>query len=228
MRQRKIVPLLGPGAGCSEANGPARARSRPGRVSQPCLCRRPTPALMVRHERGSRQVHRCLFAGVTYAALSAGATHGASSRPRAPFVQIRFSFLSSVVDARQTNGIDNNFAPNVLVPNRGLRCRVAFDTDLLRTAAVGQGDGWSPVSMAQGSCHTGPHRSPPGQNPLPAAGRGVAHERHLPRLADWKRRFARRSSVGAPHAPFAAVPWRLNVIHLPTLPTAPNDSDPPP
>lgn len=85
-----------------------------------------------------------------------------------PFVETDFPFYSTTLDARSP-GFTNNLTPRALVFNAGANIQVAFDIDLLRVAAIWQGPGVTPVSMAQGSYsnETWGKKAPEGQDLLP-------------------------------------------------------------
>ena len=86
-----------------------------------------------------------------------------------PWVEESFPFFSSVVDLRKTgNGSPaNNLAPRSLVLNLGQKTWVAFDHDLLRVAAVWEGEGLAPRALAPGSYLDPRRKGPAGQNNLP-------------------------------------------------------------
>ncbi|MDB6033575.1 MAG: hypothetical protein JWM16_3913 [Verrucomicrobiales bacterium] len=89
--------------------------------------------------------------------------------PWSDFVEPDFPFYSSVLDARKL-GKDwptNNLTPRGIILNLGNGCWACFDTDLLRISAVWRGKGLTPVSMAQGSYHSGGDKAPEGQDKLP-------------------------------------------------------------
>lgn len=102
---------------------------------------------------------------------TATAAEGSAGR-WAPFVEAEFPFFSSVLDARgRGNGLpERNLTPRGLILNPGGRLWVGFDIDLLRVAAVWEGDGVTPVSMAQGSYpeDQAGRKAPEGQKELPA------------------------------------------------------------
>ncbi len=89
--------------------------------------------------------------------------------PWADFVERDFPFFSSVVDGRKLGPgwPTNNLSPRALVLNLGHDCWAAYDTDLLRVAAVWHGGALSPQSMAQISYHSVGQKSPDGQSVLP-------------------------------------------------------------
>jgi hypothetical protein len=89
----------------------------------------------------------------------------------ADWVEPGFPFFSSVLDARSV-GPDfptNNLTPRALVLNLGRGYWAAFDTDLLRIAAIWQGHGVTPVALAPGSYHRPDRKTPGGQFPAPQA-----------------------------------------------------------
>lgn len=88
----------------------------------------------------------------------------------ADFVEPDFPFFSSVLDARELGASwpDDNLTPRALILNLGDGLWAAFDTDLLRIAAIWSGPGITPVSMAQTSYHNAGERAPIGQGLLPA------------------------------------------------------------
>ena len=70
----------------------------------------------------------------------------------ADWVEPDFPFFSSVVDARAAGlGHADNLSPRALVLNLGHGCWAAFDTDLLRVAAIWNGQGLSANALAPGS-----------------------------------------------------------------------------
>lgn len=87
----------------------------------------------------------------------------------APWVEPDFPFFSSVLDARSvgTPFPSNNLSPRAIVLNLGHDCWAAFDTDLLRVAAIWRGKGVTPVALAPGSYHKPDRKTPGGQDPLP-------------------------------------------------------------
>src|SRR5690606_22414128 len=83
-----------------------------------------------------------------------------------------FPFFSSVVDARAAGAPfpADNLTPRALVLNLGRDCSAAFDTDLLRVAAVWRGRGVTPVALAPGPHPDGSRKTPLGQAPAPEPG----------------------------------------------------------
>jgi mono/diheme cytochrome c family protein len=101
--------------------------------------------------------------------VAAPALEAASEQAEwAPFVEPNFPFFSSVLDARNL-GPTNNLTPRGLILNFPQDLHVCFDIDLLRVAAVWQGPGVTPVSMAQGSYERANwgKKAPEGQKELP-------------------------------------------------------------
>ncbi len=95
----------------------------------------------------------------------------AATAPRmwADWVEPDFPFYSSTIDARTAGGTSpaNNLTPRGLVLNLGHDTWAAFDTELLRIAAVWRGQGTSPVSLATGSYHDAGWKTREGQEQLP-------------------------------------------------------------
>lgn len=87
----------------------------------------------------------------------------------ASWVEPDFPFFSSVLDARNAGEPfpANNLSPRAIVLNLGHDCWAAFDTDLLRIAAIWRGTGVTPVALAPGSYHKPDRKTPGGQDPLP-------------------------------------------------------------
>ncbi len=85
------------------------------------------------------------------------------------WVEPDFPFFSSVLDAgRAGAGFPaTNLTPRGLVLNLGRGYWVAFDTDLLRVAAIWQGTGVTPKALAPGSYHHPDRKTPGGQSPAP-------------------------------------------------------------
>jgi mono/diheme cytochrome c family protein/glucose/arabinose dehydrogenase len=110
-------------------------------------------------------------------ALACAAVSGAPARqsppmaqpPWAPWVEPDFPFFSSVIDAGRAGPAfpSRNLTPRGLVLNLGRGHWVAFDTDLLRVAAVWQGAGVSPRALSTGSYLQPDRKTPGGQSPLP-------------------------------------------------------------
>ncbi len=108
------------------------------------------------------------FLALSFSAFAAGKSKPAPS-PWGEFVEADFPFFSSVVDARKLgDGLPaDNLTPRALVLNLGQDCWAAFDTELLRVAAIWTGQGVSPASMAQGSYHVSGVKASEGQSKLP-------------------------------------------------------------
>jgi mono/diheme cytochrome c family protein len=86
----------------------------------------------------------------------------------ADWVEPDFPFFSSVVDARAAGlGHADNLSPRALVLNLGNGGWAAFDTDLLRIAAIWTGTGLSPNALAPGSYLRPDRKTPGGQTPAP-------------------------------------------------------------
>jgi len=87
----------------------------------------------------------------------------------ADWVEPDFPFFSSVLDAgHAAAGFPKiNLTPRGLVLNLGHDCWAAFDTDLLRVAAVWRGKGVTPKALAPGSYHDPDRKTPGGQFPAP-------------------------------------------------------------
>ena len=86
----------------------------------------------------------------------------------ADWVEPDFPFFSSVVDARAAGlGHADNLSPRALVLNLGHGCWAAFDTDLLRVAAIWNGPGLSAAALAPGSYLRPDKKTPGGQTPAP-------------------------------------------------------------
>jgi glucose/arabinose dehydrogenase/mono/diheme cytochrome c family protein len=128
-----------------------------------------------------RSRRRILFAWAAIACVAAVLSGVASSGPSpqrmtaaaaptwAAWVEADFPFFSSVVDARKAGaGLPaDNLTPRGLVLNLGDGLWAAFDTDLVRVAALWRGKGVTPVALAPGSYHTPDHKTQPGQSALP-------------------------------------------------------------
>ena len=101
-----------------------------------------------------------------------GAAQAPAAAPTAPWaswVEPDFPFFSSVVDARQAGAPfpGDNLTPRGLVLNLGRDHWVAFDTDLLRIAAMWRGKGLTPKALAPGSYLQPDRKTPGGQVPAP-------------------------------------------------------------
>ncbi len=91
-----------------------------------------------------------------------------AAAPWADWVEPDFPFFSSVVDARAAGlGHADNLSPRALVLNLGNGCWAAFDTDLLRVAAIWNGRGLSANALAPGSYLRPDRKTPVGQTPAP-------------------------------------------------------------
>ena len=92
----------------------------------------------------------------------------ARERQWASWVEPEFPFFSSVIDARKAGvGHPDNLSPRALVLALGNGHWAAFDTDLLRIAAIWRGNGVSPMALAPGSYHRPDKKTPGGQSQLP-------------------------------------------------------------
>jgi len=89
--------------------------------------------------------------------------------PWADWVEPDFPFFSSVLDARHAGPAfpADNLTPRALVLNLGHGLWAAFDTDLLRVAALWRGNGVTPKALAPGSYHQPDKKTPGGQTPAP-------------------------------------------------------------
>ena len=112
---------------------------------------------------------------VTWSLVSGSARQTAAPEPHkavvpwAAWVESDFPFFSSVIDAGNA-GPDfptPNLTPRGLILNLGGGNWVAFDTDLLRVAALWRGRGVTPKALAPGSYHQPDRKTPGGQSPSP-------------------------------------------------------------
>ncbi len=89
--------------------------------------------------------------------------------PYLDWVEPNFPFFSSVLDASSSKPgfSERNITPRGLILNLGNDHWVCFDTDLLRVAAIWQGDGVTPDALATKSYHPWGGKTPGGQVPLP-------------------------------------------------------------
>ena len=99
-------------------------------------------------------------------------TNGAvAPKPKlwADWVEPDFPFFSSVLDAGKAgSGLPTrNVAPRALIVNVGAGLWAAFDTDLLRVAAVWHGNGVTPTALGPGSYQTPDRKTQGGQTGLP-------------------------------------------------------------
>ena len=101
-------------------------------------------------------------------AVGAQQTPAVAAVKWADWVEPDFPFFSSIVDARSAGlGHPDNLSPRALVLNLGHGCWAAFDTDLLRVAAIWNGQGLSANALAPGSYHRPDKKTPGGQTPAP-------------------------------------------------------------
>src|SRR6266568_1389061 len=107
----------------------------------------------------------CCFALAWFLPASAAfaaepATNAPEAAPGPPawadFVETKFPFFSSVLDARKLgDGLPaDNLTPRGIILNLGNDCWACFDIDLLRMSAVWTGQGVSAVSMSEVSYHS--------------------------------------------------------------------------
>jgi mono/diheme cytochrome c family protein len=86
----------------------------------------------------------------------------------ADWVEPNFPFFSTVLDGGKSGiGPANNLTPRALVLNLGRGYWAAFDTDLLRVAAIWKGNGVTPKALAPGSWLVLDKKTPGGQYPAP-------------------------------------------------------------
>ncbi len=120
---------------------------------------------------------RLLAATVALALLPLGGTlpgHGqarldTARRDWGPWLEDDAPFFSSVLDARRASPAlpTDNLSPRALVVRAGNGMWLAFDTDLLRVAAVWSGKGVTPTALAPGSYHAPDRKTGGGQKNLP-------------------------------------------------------------
>jgi glucose/arabinose dehydrogenase/mono/diheme cytochrome c family protein len=97
----------------------------------------------------------------------------AAPSPWAEWVEPDFPFFSSILDARKAGESfpTNNLTPRGLVLNLGHNLWACFDTDLLRVAAIWQGEpgrpSVTPNALAPKSYHPSGGKTPGGQFPAP-------------------------------------------------------------
>lgn len=93
----------------------------------------------------------------------------AAAVPWADWVEPDFPFFSTVLDAGKVGAPfpEVNLTPRGLVLNLGSGTWAAFDTDLLRVAAIWRGRGVTPKALAPGSYHHPDRKTPGGQFPAP-------------------------------------------------------------
>lgn len=126
-------------------------------------------------ERSPRRLAALAGACAVLAVAAAGAVRQAPpatphAEPRwADWVEPDFPFFSSVIDARKAGpGFPaDNLTPRGLVLNLGQGLWLAFDTDLLRVAAVWRGSGLTPRALAPLSYNHPDRKTPLGQSLLP-------------------------------------------------------------
>src|SRR5688572_23386768 len=87
--------------------------------------------------------------------------------PWADWVEPDFPFFSSVVEVSQPQTPGRNLTPRALVLNLGRGQWAAFDTDLLRLAALWTGKAVTPKALAPGSYLVPDKKTPGGQSPAP-------------------------------------------------------------
>jgi mono/diheme cytochrome c family protein len=133
-------------------------------------------ALLARHRRALLSVFCCSVVALlsrmatgTWAQSPAPVTPRPAESKWAEWVEPDFPFFSTVLDAgRAGPGLPTkNLTPRAIVLNLGRGHWAAFDTDLLRVAAVWQGDGVSARALAPGSYHVPDRKTPNGQTPAP-------------------------------------------------------------
>ena len=92
-----------------------------------------------------------------------------TNSPWASWIEPDFPFFSSVLDAgRAGAGMPSrNLSPRAIVLNLGAGHWAAFDTDLLRIAAVWKGNGVTPRALAPGSYRAPDRKTQGGQTALP-------------------------------------------------------------
>lgn len=87
--------------------------------------------------------------------------------PWADWIEPEFPFFSSVVEVSQPQAPGRNLTPRALVLNLGRGQWAAFDTDLLRVAALWTGRAVTPKALAPGSYLVADKKTPGGQSPAP-------------------------------------------------------------
>ena len=123
-------------------------------------------------DRICRAAAAAVIVALGWAVLSAQSRPADKAKPPsaqwADWVEPDFPFFSSVVDARAAGlGHPDNLSPRALVLNLGNGCWAAFDTDLLRVAAIWNGEGVSANALAPGSNTRPDKKTPGGQTPAP-------------------------------------------------------------
>jgi len=96
-------------------------------------------------------------------------TATSANSPWASWIEPDFPFFSSVLDAgRAGAGMPSrNLSPRAIVLNLGAGHWAAFDTDLLRIAAIWKGNGVTPRALAPGSYQVPDRKTQGGQTALP-------------------------------------------------------------
>ncbi len=89
--------------------------------------------------------------------------------PWADWLEPDSPFFSSILDARDAGEAfpSDNLTPRGLILNLGNDCWACFDTDLLRVAAIWQGQSVTPEALAQKSYHPSGEKTKGGQVQLP-------------------------------------------------------------
>ena len=100
---------------------------------------------------------------------SSGPVRPGSTTNWAAWVEPDFPFFSSVIDAGKAGpGFPSrNLTPRGLVLNLGGGYWAGFDVDLLRVAAIWEGNSVRPRALAPGSYHEPDRKTPGGQSPAP-------------------------------------------------------------
>jgi hypothetical protein len=140
-----------------------------------------------------------------------------------PWVEPGTPFFSSVLDVRRIDPAlpADNLTPRGLILPAGDGHWVAFDTDLLRVAAVWQGTGVTPRALAPGSYHAPDKKTPGGQNALPEPDGTVWMANGIypgwqvgerPRFADPREPAPSPEEVG--RGPLPEAQGRFTAVHL--------------
>ncbi len=110
----------------------------------------------------------CALTGL--AGFAAAQPRAVPDSPWAEWLEPDAPFYSSTLDARSAGGPSprENLTPRALVLPLDHDTWAAFDTELLRIAAVWEGAGTTPVSLATGSYHDAGWKTREGQEQLPA------------------------------------------------------------
>ncbi len=121
-------------------------------------------------------LRRFVVPALTALSLSTASTSVLTTQPTQPpqnrwanWVEPDFPFFSSVLDAGRAGRAlpTRNLSPRSLVLNLGNGYWAAFDTDLLRVAAIWKGNGVTPKALAPGSYQVPDRKTPGGQTPAP-------------------------------------------------------------